>query len=107
VLLLDEPDASLDTEAEMALDKVLRQLKADGVTIIAVTHRSSLIDLADRLLRLRAGQMEQFGPPPSAQRVDNGSSVPAEVDLAMLRAGHSSLQAARVPTVEPPMGDTR
>ncbi|GAB2891620.1 type I secretion system permease/ATPase [Paraburkholderia jirisanensis] len=107
VLLLDEPNASLDTEGETALDEVLRQLKADGVTIIAVTHRPSLIELADRLLRLRAGQMEQFGPPPSAHRVGSGSPVPAAVDLTMLRANHSSLQAARVPSVEPLTGDTR
>jgi ATP-binding cassette subfamily C exporter for protease/lipase len=118
VLLLDEPNASLDTEGETALDRVLRQLKADGVTIIAVTHRPSLIELADRVLRLKDGQVEQFGLPPVPHRADSGSSagirptdhadgMPPGIDLGLLQAGRSSLQAAQVPTAEPLMGGTR
>ncbi len=61
VLLLDEPNANLDSDGEAMLDTVIQQIKADGVTILAVTHRPSLVSLADRVLMMRAGQVEQFG----------------------------------------------
>jgi ATP-binding cassette subfamily C exporter for protease/lipase len=110
VLLLDEPNASLDTQGEVALDRVLRQLKTDGITIVAVTHRPTLLTLADRILRLRDGQIEQLEAPPK-QQVDSGShseirqtagvdGMPAGLELAALQASRSLLQAARVPTVE-------
>jgi ATP-binding cassette subfamily C exporter for protease/lipase len=118
VLLLDEPNASLDTDGEAALHNVLQQLKAAGMTIVAVTHRPSLIELADRLLQLAEGRMEYFGPPPQAHRTGsdplaaNARSGHAHVNLhaidpALLRASHSSLQAAPVPTVEPLLGGER
>ncbi|WP_175950508.1 type I secretion system permease/ATPase [Burkholderia sp. BCC0405] len=118
VLLLDEPNASLDTLGEAVLDRILRQLKADGVTIIAVTHRPSLLALADRILRLRDGQMEQLEMPSGPQQADCGqhsgtgqaddtSGMPLGIDLAALQAGRSSLQAAKVPTVEPAMEGNR
>jgi ATP-binding cassette subfamily C exporter for protease/lipase len=114
LLLLDEPNASLDTEGEAALDRVMRQLKADGVTIIAVTHRPSLIALADRILRLRDGQVEQFGPPPDLPRAGDdriaGGMLPAEVneiadvDITMLRATRSSLKPIQQHVIEPLIG---
>jgi PrtD family type I secretion system ABC transporter len=118
VLLLDEPDASLDTAGEAALDNVLRRLKADGVTVIAVTHRPLLVERADRLLRLSEGQMEYFGPPPSPRQANSdpadgtGPGEPPQQrspgnDLAMLQASRSSLRAARVPTLEPRGGGER
>ncbi|WP_175740066.1 type I secretion system permease/ATPase [Burkholderia ambifaria] len=112
VLLLDEPNASLDALGEAALDRVLRALKADGMTIIAVTHRPSLLALADRVLRLRDGRMEQLEMPPKL--ADDGSragnsqpedagGMPPEIGFAALQANRSSLQAAKVPTLEPSM----
>lgn len=97
------------------LDRVLRQLKADGVTIVAVTHRPSLLALADRVLRLRDGQMEQLEMPTGSQQQDSDSSsgirqtdhaegMPPGINLAELRAGRSPLQAAKVPSVERVMG---
>jgi PrtD family type I secretion system ABC transporter len=117
VLLLDEPNASLDAHGEAALDRVLRQLKEDGVTIIAVTHRPSLIELADRVLRLRDGQVEQFGPPPGAPPPTPGSPGghvhPSRtgdvrtIDVAALEANRSSLQPVRQRTIGPLMDGNR
>ncbi|HEV7833765.1 MAG TPA: type I secretion system permease/ATPase [Caballeronia sp.] len=114
LLLLDEPNASLDTEGEAALDRVMRQLKADGVTIIAVTHRPSLIALADRILHLRDGQVEQFGPPPDLLQTGDdrlaGDMRPADVneiadvDITMLRATRSSLKPILQHVIEPLIG---
>ncbi|MGA7817136.1 type I secretion system permease/ATPase [Caballeronia sp.] len=117
LLLLDEPNASLDTEGEAALDRVMRQLKADGVTIIAVTHRPSLIALGDRILRLKDGQVEQFGPPPDLPQTGDdrlaggmGSaevSEIADVDITMLQATRSSLKPILQHVIEPLIGGNR
>jgi PrtD family type I secretion system ABC transporter len=62
LLVLDEPNASLDAEGEMALAQALHSLRAERVTAIVITHRPSLIAHADKLLVLEAGRVKQFGP---------------------------------------------
>jgi ABC-type protease/lipase transport system fused ATPase/permease subunit len=62
LLVLDEPNASLDAEGEMALAQALHSLRAERVTVIVITHRPSLIAHADKLLVLEAGRVKQFGP---------------------------------------------
>lgn len=62
LLVLDEPNASLDADGEMALARALSGLRAEGITSIVVTHRPSLIAHADKILILEAGRVKQFGP---------------------------------------------
>ncbi|MDM0019457.1 type I secretion system permease/ATPase [Variovorax saccharolyticus] len=62
LLVLDEPNASLDTEGEIALARALSSLRAEGVTSIVVTHRPSLIAHVDKILILEGGHVKQFGP---------------------------------------------
>ncbi len=61
-IVLDEPNASLDAEGEDALMKALDVLKAAGVTIAVVSHKPNLFRAADKILVLRDGRMELFGP---------------------------------------------
>lgn len=61
LLILDEPNANLDANGELQLQSALRQLKEDGVTIIFITHRTPLIQLADKVLILRDGRIDCFG----------------------------------------------
>lgn len=61
-LVFDEPNASLDRDGDGALEQVLRQLKARGSTVVVMSHRASLVRLADHLLVLRDGQQLAFGP---------------------------------------------
>jgi ribose transport system ATP-binding protein len=57
VLILDEPNSALTTEETEHLFVVLRQLAADGVAIIYVSHRlEEVLDLSDRISILRDGQ---------------------------------------------------
>ena len=53
---------SLDAEGEDALMKALDTLKAAGVTIAVVSHKPNLFRAADKILVLRDGRMELFGP---------------------------------------------
>jgi ABC-type protease/lipase transport system fused ATPase/permease subunit len=60
-LVLDEPNASLDGDGEIALGEALRALRGE-ITVIAVTHRTSLVQHMDRLLVLDAGRTKREGP---------------------------------------------
>jgi len=62
VVVLDEPNASLDHDGEQALLATLHGLKEEGVTIVLVAHRPSLLGGADKVLVLREGAVEAFGP---------------------------------------------
>jgi ABC-type protease/lipase transport system fused ATPase/permease subunit len=62
VLVLDEPNANLDVEGERALVEALAAAKAAGTTIIIVAHKPNIIQLADKLLVLRNGMVEFYGP---------------------------------------------
>ncbi len=61
-ILLDEPNSSLDEAGEQALMNTLMSLKARKCTTIVITHRTSVLPAADKILVLRDGQMAGFGP---------------------------------------------
>jgi ATP-binding cassette subfamily C protein len=63
VVVLDEPNANLDAAGEQALADTLRRAKERGMTIIAVTQRPALLNSVDKVLILKAGRAEAFGPP--------------------------------------------
>lgn len=62
LIVLDEPNAALDAEGEDALINALDALKAGGSTIVIVSHKPSVFRSADKMLMLRDGRMEMFGP---------------------------------------------
>ncbi len=62
LLVLDEPNASLDNEGEEALMQAMAQAKAGGATVVFIAHRVSLIARADKVLFLKDGAVELFGP---------------------------------------------
>ena len=92
VLLLDEPTAHLDAEAEAAVVSFLRQLTDQGLTILAAAHRSQLLTVADRTIDLSVHS-------PTVVR-DDPVGVPAhgatrESGSALISAASSQLRAGR------------
>ena len=61
-IVLDEPNANLDSDGDAALNNALVCLKAARVTVVIISHRSSILQHVDRILLLRDGQVEAFGP---------------------------------------------
>lgn len=61
ILLLDEPSSAMDHQSEDALKKRLRNFAA-GKTVILVTHRTSLLELVDRLIVIDNGHIMADGP---------------------------------------------
>lgn len=62
LIVLDEPNANLDDEGEKALLAAIEQLKQHKRTLVLITHKPALLAGADKLLLLRGGQMQAFGP---------------------------------------------
>jgi ATP-binding cassette, subfamily C, bacterial exporter for protease/lipase len=61
-VVLDEPNSSLDEEGDAALARAIAGLKARGTTFVVMTHRTSVLAVADKMLILRDGQVQAFGP---------------------------------------------
>ena len=61
LVVLDEPNSNLDTDGETALLEAVRRLRADGVTVVVVTHRPSLLNAVDDVILLRDGSVEKQG----------------------------------------------
>jgi putative ABC transport system ATP-binding protein len=61
LVLADEPTASLDSASGREIVELLRQLaRAQGCTIVLVTHDNRILDLADRSLRLEDGVLSTY-----------------------------------------------
>ena len=62
LLLLDEPNSNLDSDGDEALRRLLEDLRARRRTVIVVSHRPNLLAQVDRILVLRDGLIEAYGP---------------------------------------------
>lgn len=78
ILILDEPNAHLDSEGDAALVAALAVLKQEGRTILIVSHKLGILPVVDKMLVLRDGRTEIYGPrdevlpkiaPPNVRRV--------------------------------------
>ena len=61
-VVLDEPNSSLDEAGDAALASAIMQLKSRGTTFVIMTHRTSVLAVADKMLILHEGQNRAFGP---------------------------------------------
>ncbi len=61
-IVLDEPNSNLDGDSEAALTTALERLKEQGTTVILVSHRPTLVQGVDKVLLLKDGALEMFGP---------------------------------------------
>ncbi len=62
LLVLDEPNSNLDETGEQALTAAVTDFRKRGKTVVLITHRSSAINVTSKLLLLRDGVAQMFGP---------------------------------------------
>ncbi len=85
-VLLDEPNSSLDEAGEQALMNTLMSLKARKCTTIVITHRTSVLPAADKILLLRDGQVAAFGPRDDVLTALRKASAPRPLPAAATTA---------------------
>ncbi len=61
LLVLDEPNASLDAVGEQALASAIEFAKEEKITTILISHRPSILNLADKIMVMKDGMMVAFG----------------------------------------------
>jgi ATP-binding cassette, subfamily C, type I secretion system permease/ATPase len=62
LVVLDEPTANLDAAGDQALTEAILDLKRRQATVVIMAHRPSAIAAVDKLLVVRGGVAEAFGP---------------------------------------------
>jgi ATP-binding cassette, subfamily C, bacterial exporter for protease/lipase len=61
-VVLDEPNSSLDEAGDAALTQAIAVMKSRGTTFVINTHRTSVLSVSDRVLVLKDGSQQLFGP---------------------------------------------
>ncbi len=90
LVVLDEPNANLDAAGEAALLASLAQLKSRGITVIMVCHNPTFMAAMDRLLLLKNGMLDLFGPSAGVMARVRGNGTSRVVAFNPARASEAS-----------------
>jgi len=108
LIILDEPNASLDQAGEGALAGALIELKRRGAALVIVGHRPSTIAQADKILLLKDGKAELYGPRDevlqklrSASAAQTAQSEKAPAPAPATPTPDAAPEAAQQPSAEP------
>jgi len=88
LVVLDEPNASLDEAGDLALMHAISDLKARGKTVFVVTHRMNLLAQVDTILVLNDGRIQVMGASADILKANQQQSQ-------QQRAGHQRAEAAK------------
>ncbi|UZF91597.1 type I secretion system permease/ATPase [Bosea sp. NBC_00550] len=61
LVVLDEPNANLDTDGDAALARALSGLRAAGAIVVVITHRPQLLSQVDKIILMQKGQAVRVG----------------------------------------------
>ena len=61
LVVLDEPNANLDHDGEIALAQSLQRMKQAAMTVVVISHRPSILSNIDKIMVLKEGMIEKFG----------------------------------------------
>lgn len=109
LVVLDEPNANLDSEGEVALTRAITAIRAAGSIIIVVAHRPNALQALDHVLVMNGGAMVAFGPrdevlrkttrPSEAQSAESAQRfrpAPAQTDEATTTELEASKSGKRI-----------
>jgi PrtD family type I secretion system ABC transporter len=86
LIVLDEPNSNLDGDAEARLIQALERLKEQDTTVVLVSHRPTLVQGVDKVLLLKDGTLEMFGPRVEVLKRLMTPPRPAEVPITPANA---------------------
>ncbi|MBR7747988.1 type I secretion system permease/ATPase [Undibacterium baiyunense] len=86
LLVLDEPNSNLDDIGEQALVVALNEFRQRGKTIVLITHRTSVLGITTKLLLLRDGISQAFGPRDQVLAALNQANQQVQQQLQAQRA---------------------
>lgn len=96
LVVLDEPNANLDSAGDAALAQAIVRLKTSGITVVVIAHRPSAIASVDKLAMIRDGALTAFGPkdevlkqvlkPANAKRAQPDKKLPLANPLGIPKA---------------------
>lgn len=58
VILADEPTGNLDSNSTKEIMQILKELHAEGRTVILITHDNEIAEQAERVIKIRDGKIE-------------------------------------------------
>ena len=100
-VVLDEPNSSLDEAGDAALLQAIAQMKARGTTFVVMTHRVSVLGVADKMLVLRDGTQQAFGPRDQVLAALNQANQSAAQQAQQAQAPAAAASAASPTLVAP------
>ena len=98
IILADEPTGALDSKSGEDVMKLLRQLSADGHTIILITHAREVAEQAGRVIEIRDGRIVADPGPRPPERPEPDFAPPADRSSSMadiIEATRTALRALR------------
>jgi spermidine/putrescine transport system ATP-binding protein len=106
VLLLDEPLSALDAHLSVRMQALLRSLQRElGITFIYVTHsQSEAFSMADRVVVMSRGKVEQIGAPKDIYRQPANRFVAEFIGNVNILRGRVESVANGVATLMTPLG---
>jgi ATP-binding cassette subfamily C protein/ATP-binding cassette subfamily C protein EexD len=77
LIVLDEPNANLDSEGETALMHALASIKQRSISVVFVSHKMNLLSQADMTLVMKEGRVQRFVP--TKQFLQPMAAAPADM----------------------------
>jgi putative ABC transport system ATP-binding protein len=60
IILADEPTGALDTATSYEVMEILKEINAQGITVIIVTHEHDIAAMTNQIIRLKDGRIHEI-----------------------------------------------
>lgn len=97
VLVLDEPNASLDSNGEQLFHRSLQVAKQKGITTLVVSQRPSVLQFVDKVMLMTDGVVKDYGPKAKVMGSGAVQAVKSDKPNNNVQAVKSAPQAAEKP----------